>query len=386
MAHSTEPFDFNVDYLASVAMGRGYGPYVSLLRPAVMAEIAGEYHLAAYISPYYYPPLTAQIIMPFTLLPPGPAGYIWMGLTALALMAAAWILGKTLARPYATSLALLVVMFFYPAHQTVAAGQINGLMLLALCCAFYAAGRQDEIGLGTGVAVAAMLKIVPLAHLAYLGWQRNWKAFAAGAVAVALLFVSAVPITGWKAITDFISVFLTIGAAAGPGAGQVVKNLALSGMIGYVAGSGAASRTLWLSAVGAIIGLTAVACWPTTRRRELFEVEFSMVTLTANLVTPYAFYHQFVLMVIPLFVVTKHLVTTPGRRRLVGLVIAAYGLVNLAMYGAYLVRVGLWLVAFAPTYISLILWGLMGLWLVRLKFGHVRERPPGLAHTPAGTA
>ncbi len=370
----TAPYDFKIYYLAALAMARGYGPYVAILNPPLIESLAREVNLVRFIGGYFYPPLTVQIILPFTWLPLPVAAYLWLLILIVAALASARFLGQTFARPYAPTLALFIVMLFSPLYWTLVAGQINGLMLAALCWAFYRGSRHDEAGLGVGVAVGAMLKTVPLAHLAYLGWQRRWKAFAVGVAACGLLLLSAVPFIGWQGLADAARAVVTSGTPGDRPIGDL-GSVSLGGLIGYLAAAGGQSRAIWLLAVISVLGVTAAACWPTAWRRDRFEMEFALVTLAANLVTPFAYYHQFVLMVIPFFVLTKHLLTATSRRWPrrwpLGLLLLAYGLVNLAVFPALIGRspasTGIWVVAFAPTYISLALWGCIAVWLIRQK-------------------
>lgn len=353
------PFDFNIDWLASMAMARGYGPYASYFHPAALAQLAHQYQMERFIGAYYYPPLTAQLVMPLTLLPFRLAGYVWLVILTAAFIASAWMLGKSTTLPYGVTLAVAMVMNFWPVYITLVAGQVNGLMLLALCWAFYCGSRNRQAGLGISVALAAMLKIVPLAHLAYLGWTSRWKAFIAGLVTMGLLFVSAVPIIGWQGLVQFFRIFIQKGAS--PLLDRGLVNDSLAGAIGFLIGPGETSRIVWLGVAGVVAGLTAAACWGKGSRPKVFEVEFSVVTLAANLVTPYAFYQQFALMVIPLFMVTKLILEQPGQRWRLWLIVAAYSLINLSTYFP------VWFLAFSPTYVSLLLWGGMVIWLIRQK-------------------
>ncbi len=346
MLAPTAPFDFNIDYLAAAALAHGQSPYVYTFHPAALVRLAQDYHLTAFWGAYYYPPLTAQLIVPLTWLPPQLAGYIWLGITAACFLAAAWLLGKSTPEPYATSLALLMIVSFGPAYVTLGAGQINGLMLLALCFTFYSARRNNAAALGVNVALAAMLKIVPLAHLAYLGWRRAWKAFGFGILALVLLLALALPLTGWSGLVDFARLFVDRGLN--------LPTTPLSGLL--------------FAGRGLVIAVTALACWPRGAHAAFFELEFSIVTLAANVVAPYAYYHQDVLMVIPLFVAAKNILAVKSWRWLLGLAVVTYALINGST---------LWLGSADGTvtaWVSAGLWGGMAGWLIYRKFFHPLPR------------
>lgn len=79
--------------------------------------------------------------------------------------------------------------------------------------ALYAFARRRPVWLG-GVAIGAMLKLVPMAHLGYLVWRRQWRAALAGAIVIVLLLGSAIPLIG-RGMASYARHFSTLGAVGG---------------------------------------------------------------------------------------------------------------------------------------------------------------------------
>lgn len=60
-------------------------------------------------------------------------------------------------------------------YHTLIDGQVNGLVFLSLAVAFLGVSRGCDLPAGAGIAVAAALKLTPVALLVYLAWRRRWR-------------------------------------------------------------------------------------------------------------------------------------------------------------------------------------------------------------------
>jgi len=365
-----KPIDFYLYYLAAYGFAHGYDVYGNVS----WAQLAQETHVPDYAPPYRYPPLTAQLVWPLTLLQPRLAALIWLIGTAIVLILSAWLLGRSTHAKWGVTLGLALLLFFVPPLTTMHAGQVNGFVLLALVVALCAFARRDPLGTGVGVAIGAMLKLIPLAHLAYLGWRRQWRAMLTGLIVMVLLFCLAVPLIGWAGLESYARHFLSLGAAGSVFSVGVSQSIySFFGRV-LISGSNAESlasatqlvQVLGLSTSLVMVLATVALCWPRGDPARLYDLEFALVTTVINLVTPYAWYHQLVLLLIPFFILAKRALTMPSLRWM--LIPLTVGYVLTDLHGLIWHHLEPWpLLASTPFYTALMLWGLLAWLIVREK-------------------
>jgi len=328
-------YDFNLYYIAAAGLRDGVDVYdlardYSGENAAAWAELAEAYGVEHYAPPYRYPPLTAQLVLPLAYLDDRIAGTLWLLLSGLAFAASAWLMGKVSHAPQGPALALGLMLVFVPALTTLHAGQVNGFVLLALTAGYWGLERRNDLAAGIGIAVAALLKLVPAALLLYLFWRKQWRAAFIALAAAALLMLTA-PITfSPGTLSAYWRNFFVMGE---PGTlFAMAPNQSLNGLWarllgGYVADDEAIYRIYLLSAL-AVIAATLALCWPMRRLPAWWRHEFALIVCAINLITPYAWYHQLALLFIPLYIVTEQLLAD---RRLPALaaVLALLALTNL---------------------------------------------------------
>jgi hypothetical protein len=341
----------------------------------VWDRLARETGVEHYAPPYRYPPLTAALVWPLTFLPPHVGLVLWLVASAFALIGSGWLLGKTSTSTFGVPMALALLAGFVPAAVTLYAGQVNAFVLLTVCWALHAATRGKLRTAGAAAALGAMLKLVPLAHLAYFGWCRQWRAVVVGLAVIAACLVGPLPLVGWHGLASYAHNFETLSAwghvSASPG------NQALSGFFARLLVAHGNPRALadapqlawWLVRLSsaAFVGATAALCWPGGARTATLRLEFALVTTAVTLVPPYVWYHQFVLLLLPLFVLTDHSVTHRSERWM--LFPLAFGYVLTGIFGIAWRSIESPALAAMPLYTALLVW----LLLARLI---VNARPP----------
>lgn len=163
----------------------------------------GNYHAAARAiaagrSPYTvhnfdYPPLLALVALPLAPLSPEDARWIWLGLSQLALLAAAVLTWR--AAGGGGRAAVFVALLWClggTLQENLVLGQIHPLMLTLLAGALVLAGRRsprDASRTGALIGVAAALKLWPGVLLGQLVLRRRIRPSVVGA-ATALLLVA----------------------------------------------------------------------------------------------------------------------------------------------------------------------------------------------------
>jgi len=248
-------------------------------------------------------------------------------------------------------------------------------VLLSLTLALWGLVRGQPVLAGVGVTIGALFKLVPLAHLGYLGWRRRWAALGWGVLALGLLLGFSLMFMGWTGLQSYFRHFLELGEAGnllpmGP-------NQALNGFWSRVLLGRLAPGTIrWISlgSVGVLIAATVALCWPRGDAARAVPLEFALVTVAINLITPYAWYHQFVLLLLPFFILVEHALNTPAQRWL--LFPLGLGYLVTDIHGLFWHQLEPYpLLVSMPCYAALLVWGLLA-WLLWREKWSVR---PGYA-------
>lgn len=369
-----KPCDFYLYYLAAY----GFAQEEDVYGEVDWMRLAQETHITRYASPYRYPPLTAQLVWPLILLPPRLAALIWLSASALAFIASAWLIGRSSRSPFGVPLALGILLFFVPPLTTLHAGQVNGFLLLALALALYAFAHRRPVWLGVGVAIGAMFKLVPLAHLGYLIWRRQWRAVVTGAIAIALLVGSAIPLIGWSGLVSYARNFSTLGAVGGlvpVGASQSISSFFARLLVAgegrwYLTNVPQLARWLGWGVALLLVIATMALCWPRGDLSALFALEFALVTAAVSLVPPYVWYHQLVVLLIPFFVLVERALTLPRLHWMLVPLVISYIVTDVHGLAWHHLEFNPFLVSM-PFYTAVMLWGLLAWEIVREKWGRI---------------
>ncbi len=374
-------YDFNLYYIAADGFHRGVDVY-SLARDYTgtnqprWAELAARHNIEYYAPPYRYPPLTAQLVLPLTLLPPLVAGTMWIALTAITFILSAWLLGKSSRLPYGAPLAYLLLFLFVPPLTTMHAGQVNGLLLLTLSLAVYSLARRDWIGAGIGLALGALLKLIPLVLVLYLPWRRLGKATVIAVAVIGVLLLT-VPLTFEPGtLQAYLRQFFVIGQ---PGTlFPTPPNQSLNGfwarMLIDRVDDDIIYRIYLLSAVLVVLG-TVACCWPWGALVSHWRTEFALIVCALQLITPYAWYHQLVLLLIPLFVLICGIIA--GRAPRWWLAPLAVGFLLTDLHGLLWHHITPTLLLSTPFYTVMMLWGMLAWLIVREKWKRPGQRSIG---------
>lgn len=290
--------DFYTYYIAAKAFHAGFPAY--LMNLTDFKAVAASLHIKYYASPYYYPPLTAQILLGFLFLPPVWAYFFWLILSGLAII---WSVFLLTGKEYFLE-KLFVAFAFTCTSATFYSGQVNAFLLLSLCLAYYGITRQKNEYIGFGLASGVMFKILPVAHWCYLIWQGKFKSAMWVLGFIILLFLVSLPLVKWQGWIDFYHLMLTYSKPK-----QLMDlptNQALSGLIARFVPNPEQSIKIWNFSRVILVVMTALICLPSKKTPIIFDLEFSLVTVAINLFMPYSWYHQNILLLIPIFLLWKN--------------------------------------------------------------------------------
>jgi len=365
-------YDFNLYYIAAAEFHQGVDVYAlardhqGTNRPR-WAELAALRGIEYYAPPYRYPPLTAQLVLPLTLLPPRVAGTIWITLTGLAFVVSAWLLGQSSRLPYGVPLAYLLLLVFVPPLTTMHAGQVNGFLLLALCLAVYSLARRDWTGAGVGVALGTLLKLIPLALVLYLPWRRLWKATGVAVTVIVVLLLTAPLTLGPGTLQAYARQFFVMGE---PGTiFTIPPNQSWNGFWGRLLAERVNNDTIYkiyLVSAGLTVLCTLACCYPFGALGSHWRLEFALIVCAMQLITPYAWYHQLVLLFIPIFTLVCEIVA--GRAPQWWLVPLALGFLATDLHGLLWHHITFTPLLSTPFYMMMILCSMLAWLIVRGKW------------------
>ncbi len=347
---------------------KGIDFYTYLLAAKAFHQHARPYLSLMFSYPYYYPPLTAQLIAPLIYLPPKIALLIWLSLSVMATAISVFLLtdGKKI------TFYLILAFGFLPVATTFYAGQVGAFLLLALSFTYFIVSRcnqypgkqlgvLDNLAAGLGIALGIMLKIIPLAHWAYFIWRGKIGVALATLGCLILLFAISLPfVGGWQGWLDFLHIASYYGNPSSlhaHGFNQVLNigsNQALSGMIARLINNDYLSLKIWHVSAIILISMTAWICRPRGNFVQLFTLEFSLVTIGITLVMPYTWYHQYLVLLIPLITLLKRAETDTSLQRLRWPLAIGYVLTDL--HGLFWHHLHIPALTSFPVYFALFLW------------------------------
>jgi hypothetical protein len=309
--------DFAVYYLSGQLYAQHGSPY-SVTRPQ-WDRLAAADGITHYAWPYRYPPHTAALVR--LLVPLGARGaeVVWGIGSALALIGGALLLGRTLGGGWRTPVSLLALLLFGPAFHTLQVGQVNAFVFASLSLALWGLVRHRDWALGAGIAVGAALKITPLALLVYLVWQRRWQAALAAVACLVAMTLVLLPITGVHTYFQYAASAFSLTrpelVSVSPGIDSVrafIGRLVLPGSASTATDPGADVAGVATLVVVVLVAVAAALLW--RRRHEDYDTgdlaarhEFSIMVVLSLIAPFFTYYHQYVLLLVPLMVVVDRL-------------------------------------------------------------------------------
>ena len=298
------PLDFYVYYMAAEATARGQSPYT--ITQAEWDALAADLGISNYTGPYRYPPYTAAILTLFRPLGPRGTMVVWAVANAVAMIGGAWLVGQAVGGNRWLAISLTALGLFVPPLATLLAGQVNGLLFLCLALSLWAAAKKRDGWLGVGLALGAALKVIPLALVLYLFWRRQWRAAVIAAAALLVMTALAIAVVGPG---DFVLYAeRSILLATPDRVKSTPANQTITAVLGRLSPNSPdlvllASR--WLALL--VIGTTAAICWPAGAPSEWMALEMGFIVAALQMIPPFTWYHQLVLLLVPMIVAVKRL-------------------------------------------------------------------------------
>lgn len=262
-------YDFTHAYLPAahlVLVGRS--PYPAATIAAITPKTA-----------FIYPPLTAYLVTPFTLLPVAVAQGLATALAILAVVGTLWIVGVRDWRCYA------VVFLWEPTFSAIQTANVNLLLAVGLAVVWRYRRRPVVVAVATGAMVALKPFLWPIA-IWLLCTRRFKEAIASALVAACLVFGPWAGI-GFADVTGYPHLMSLVAKVEGPDA-YTIEAL-LRGVVSWRAAE-------LVAAVAGLVALVAMARAGRADERRSFALAIAL----AFLLTPIVWMDYFVLLLVVL--------------------------------------------------------------------------------------
>ena len=269
--------DFNHDFwVAGLRVLHGQNPYLWTRQQTV----------AGFGFPY--PAAAAMFFVPFSLIPVGVAGLLFIGVSLAACLGALWLLNVRDWRLYT------FVLLWWPVINAWQTGNLTLLLVLGVAATW----RYRDSPLATGLVVGLMVSLKPIVWplAIWLVLSRRYRALLyAGAVAAGLNAI-AWSVIGFGQARDWLHLMAT------------QMNLLYTHGYALVAlaarfGAGRNVGTVLQVLVTGILVIGCFACWRRHRDRELFTLAVVLIVVAS----PRVDNHYFALFIVPLAIARPRL-------------------------------------------------------------------------------
>jgi hypothetical protein len=285
-------FDFRVFYAAAEAILQGESPYVSPDDPD-----------AVFGRSFVYPPVTAILVTPFTVLPEEAAGVLAMACLVLAALAIPWVLGVRDWRCYGA------LLLWPPVLSAVQTATVT--LLLALVAALAWRHRGSVYGSAAAVGATLAVKTIMWPLGVWLLAMRRVTAALLAVVVGAVLVVGSWAVIGFEGMTAYPELLRKLEDTVGNDS-YTAYIVALD-----IGAPDVVARALWLGLGVAILAGVVVAA-----RRGDDRTSFVLAVVASLTLTPIVWLHYFALLAVPVALMRPRLgvvwfvpllmVVTPG--------------------------------------------------------------------------
>lgn len=184
---STEKVDFVAYYNAAMAFRYGLPIYEHMIRFFEEGVLGYQGPF-----PYVYPPSFVIFLNPLAYLSFKQASLLWILFNHLCFFFSMILLMKAIKRQYAWiewMTLMFVSMNFTPLFMDYLVGQCNIILLFLMTIGLYYYRANKGILVGIALALATMIKIIPILLVGFMLWKRQYKAFMSAVIVLLLIFL-----------------------------------------------------------------------------------------------------------------------------------------------------------------------------------------------------
>jgi hypothetical protein len=305
---------------------------------------------STYATRWVYLPAYAWIFHPLAGLDFPAAARVWLAFNALTVLLGLGLLIDARRLPAEQrqsplrGLRLAWVLFFgltfQPMLSNLMHGQVTGLIFLFFCLSFWLLHRGRDFWAGLALGLIVPFKFYPALFVLYFLWRRQWRVVAGAVVSSAVVGVVSLLTVGWQANLRYFEIVVNELEQGGMAA---YNNQSILGFLlhiftrGDIAAWQDAAAPAWLVAlrIGMVLLLLAASVWamrrsPCATRQPMLarDLDLALVTFVMLLASPITWYHYYMWLLLPLFVIFDTLLLSSETRasQMIWLAVA-YGLI-----------------------------------------------------------
>jgi alpha-1,2-mannosyltransferase len=281
--------DFNVYYSGGTALRHGRALYEGALSGGL---------------PFTYTPFAAGLFAVSTAVSRAHAARLMLLGSLAALVVTAWLLvgwlgARRLGRLGVAAGLSAVALWLEPVHTTLVLGQINLLILVAVC--FDLSRPDDRWYKGIGVGLATAIKLTPAVFIVYLLVTRRWRAFWVSSATMLASIVAGFLVSPRDSAVYWGGAFIDGGRIAGVTPMSFADNQSLHGLAVRLAHGHRTATPLWLALAAAVLVVGFAIAVRATRLGEQ-PLAVATVGLVGLLVSPVSWSHHWVWAIVVLVV------------------------------------------------------------------------------------
>lgn len=233
---------------------------------------------------FYYPPFFAPLVLPFGLLDPTVATWLWISLLGVAFCVGTAILPVSRAVRWAI---LILAGVSWPFVYAMKLGQVGPLLYLLFAIGWRSIDRPAPFGIVAGLGAA--IKLQPGLTLVWAILSGRWRSAAWGAATLVVLAALATTVAGIGQWPDFL---VLIGRVADP---ITTEHNFTPGAVAFQLG---VPRD-WASALQFGVMIGALALVVVVARRGAADAGYLVTVVTSQLVSPILWDHYAVVLLLP---------------------------------------------------------------------------------------
>jgi alpha-1,2-mannosyltransferase len=233
---------------------------------------------------FYYPPTFAPLILPFGLLAPTTATWLWIAISVVAFLVGVAVL--PVSRGVRWWVVLLAGLSF-PFVYAVKLGQVGPLLFLLMAIGWR--WLDDPQRLGVSGALGAAVKLQPGLVLVWAVATRRFRAVVVGGVALVVLAIAATVLAGPGSWSDFLTLVRTVSDPI------TTPHNFTPGAVAYQLGAGAPLSTAIQAAntVAVLVAIAVAVRWTSA------EASYLVVVVASQLLSPILWDHYAMLLLLP---------------------------------------------------------------------------------------
>ena len=182
----TEKIDFEAYYNGALALRYRFPLYQTM----VDFFKAGPYHYEGPL-PYVYPPFFVIFLSPLAYMSFNTAVFVWLFINQAVFFSGLYFLLRAISEKYSRVEAVTMIFVFLnftPLFVDYLLGQCNVILFFFIATGLYCYRSNKPVYAGIAIALACIIKVIPLLLLFYTLWKRQYKVFLAGVLTLVFVF------------------------------------------------------------------------------------------------------------------------------------------------------------------------------------------------------